>query len=39
MQPHIVALSASEIDTNLRQKCKQVGFDDQFTSPLSASDI
>lgn len=34
--PYIVALSASNIDYQLIQKCQKAGFDDWFVVPLSS---
>ena len=37
--PYIVALSASEIDSDLAKKLKEYKFDDWFTSPLDSNTI
>ena len=38
-EPYIVALSASQLDSTLVKMCKDAGFDDQFTIPLTADQI
>ena len=37
--PHIVALSASEFNSNLITKCKEAKFDGWFTSPMTTDQI
>ena len=35
----MVALSASELDSKLKEQLSKAGFDDWFTVPLSTADI
>ena len=37
--PYIVALSASIIDKDLKKRCQEAGFDDQFSAPLTITDF